>query len=169
MTSKSKYLLEIYIISIIGQSSVSPIRHENCYEIYHNGNTKSGVYTLYPWVISEPDYRPIEVYCDMETAGGGWTVRWNVFYYVTKIKIESKLEKSKNIFFYLCWWILLNWILNVLSIVLWWNEKLTDISVSYFTILGIYSFFIWAALKVSQGATKPYAGISLILVGNIFF
>lgn len=63
----------------MGQSSYSPTWHENCNELYHDGYTKSGVYTLYPWGISDPDYRTIRVYCDMETAGGGWTVRWNVY------------------------------------------------------------------------------------------
>ncbi|CAH1246669.1 PRSS12 [Branchiostoma lanceolatum] len=46
--------------------------HEaNCWEIYHNsGKTESGVYKL---AIDGVD-GTVDVYCDMETAGGGWTV-----------------------------------------------------------------------------------------------
>ncbi|XP_078579047.1 uncharacterized protein LOC144863579 [Branchiostoma floridae x Branchiostoma japonicum] len=46
--------------------------HEpNCWEIYHHsGKTESGVYKL---AIDGVD-GTVDVYCDMETAGGGWTV-----------------------------------------------------------------------------------------------
>nr|XP_034321773.1 microfibril-associated glycoprotein 4-like [Crassostrea gigas] len=45
----------------------------DCKELYMNGIRKSGVYTIYPWEKTDPDYRPIKVYCDMESEGGGWT------------------------------------------------------------------------------------------------
>ena len=41
----------------------------NCAELYKAGERISGVYTI------NPDYGdPFDVYCDQETAGGGWTV-----------------------------------------------------------------------------------------------
>lgn len=41
----------------------------NCAELYKAGNTTSGVYTINPDGVGAFD-----VYCDQNTAGGGWTV-----------------------------------------------------------------------------------------------
>lgn len=43
----------------------------DCIQIMKNGNKKSGIYTIY---INNNHSKPIEVYCDMNTDGGGWLV-----------------------------------------------------------------------------------------------
>ncbi|XP_076601353.1 tenascin-N [Chaetodon auriga] len=43
----------------------------DCLQIMKNGNKKSGIYTIY---INNNRSKPIEVYCDMDTDGGGWLV-----------------------------------------------------------------------------------------------
>ena len=44
----------------------------DCVQIMKNGNKKSAIYTVY---INNDRSKPIEVYCDMETDGGGWLVQ----------------------------------------------------------------------------------------------
>ncbi|KAI3374967.1 hypothetical protein L3Q82_021492, partial [Scortum barcoo] len=41
----------------------------DCVQIMKNGNKKSDIYTVY---INNDRSKPIEVYCDMDTDGGGW-------------------------------------------------------------------------------------------------
>ncbi|CAN9503453.1 unnamed protein product [Ophioblennius macclurei] len=43
----------------------------DCLQIMKNGNKQSGVFTIY---INNDRSKPIEVYCDMDTDGGGWVV-----------------------------------------------------------------------------------------------
>nr|BAA84190.1 techylectin-5B isoform [Tachypleus tridentatus] len=42
----------------------------NCATVYQQGNRTSGIYMIWPLFLNHP----ISVFCDMETAGGGWTV-----------------------------------------------------------------------------------------------
>ncbi|XP_072030012.1 uncharacterized protein [Amphiura filiformis] len=45
----------------------------DCFDIIQTGQTKSGIYTIYPSVNVKTG-NPIDVYCDMKTDDGGWTV-----------------------------------------------------------------------------------------------
>ncbi|XP_064793451.1 tenascin-N-like [Oncorhynchus masou masou] len=43
----------------------------DCTQIKKNGNMASGIYTIY---VNSDRTKPMEVYCDMDTDGGGWVV-----------------------------------------------------------------------------------------------
>ena len=45
-------------------------RPRDCRDVQRLGNTVSGVYTIYPFLVNTP----IEVYCDLYEDGGGWIV-----------------------------------------------------------------------------------------------
>ncbi|MEQ2202636.1 hypothetical protein XENOCAPTIV_010194, partial [Xenoophorus captivus] len=55
--------------STIGQLYARPL---DCAQILLNGETTSGLYTIY---IGGEESQAIQVYCDMTTDGGGWMVR----------------------------------------------------------------------------------------------
>ncbi|XP_069172353.1 ficolin-2-like [Procambarus clarkii] len=47
-------------------------QNRNCRELQDHGHKTSGVYTIYPYDCCPK--RPVRVYCDMDSNGGGWTV-----------------------------------------------------------------------------------------------
>lgn len=54
-----------------GQICTTTMRPIDCREILQAGNTRSGVYTIYPENFPQGS---LDVYCDMDTDGGGWIV-----------------------------------------------------------------------------------------------
>uniref|UniRef100_A0A8W8JPL1 Fibrinogen C-terminal domain-containing protein n=1 Tax=Magallana gigas TaxID=29159 RepID=A0A8W8JPL1_MAGGI len=69
---------------------------KECKDLYHSGKVDSGVYTIYPWERSDPNYRPVQVYCDMETEGGNDAIHQLTkgMYSYLYIGIESRLSES---------------------------------------------------------------------------
>ena len=53
----------------------------DCYDLLHMYNmATSGVYYVYPDISAEA-FIPVEVWCDMETDEGGWTVSRTIIYF----------------------------------------------------------------------------------------
>ena len=57
--------VQFFIISNLDDPRAKP---KDCFQLRSSGLKSSGVYTIYP------DQFRMDVYCDMETAEGGWTV-----------------------------------------------------------------------------------------------
>ncbi|XP_014841200.1 PREDICTED: tenascin-like isoform X5 [Poecilia mexicana] len=65
---RSHYITTTFSTSKAGQMYARP---RDCAQILSNGETTSGLYTVY---IGGEESQPIQVYCDMTTDGGGWLV-----------------------------------------------------------------------------------------------
>ena len=55
----------LLFVTILDTSKTDP---KDCFQLRTSGLKSNGVYTIYP------DGSPVDVYCDMETECGGWTV-----------------------------------------------------------------------------------------------
>ncbi|XP_018025587.1 angiopoietin-related protein 2-like [Hyalella azteca] len=55
-------------ITVPPESTEEPLP-TNCYEVLQHGNWTSGIYTIQP-----NNMKPIQVWCDQRTDGGGWTI-----------------------------------------------------------------------------------------------
>uniref|UniRef100_A0A8C1WQ71 Si:ch211-203k16.3 n=1 Tax=Cyprinus carpio TaxID=7962 RepID=A0A8C1WQ71_CYPCA len=66
------YINYVYIVVCVFTPEVQHVRNcpIDCASIYYNGVRRSGIYTVVPSLGA----MPVEVYCDMDTDGGGWTV-----------------------------------------------------------------------------------------------
>ncbi|CAL1289056.1 unnamed protein product [Larinioides sclopetarius] len=67
----------------------------DCLEILENGETKSGKYMIWPRNRIS-DGKPLKVYCDMDTDGGGWTVIQRRGNFSNKIDFSRKWKDYKQ-------------------------------------------------------------------------
>ncbi|KAK7077332.1 hypothetical protein SK128_003768 [Halocaridina rubra] len=68
---KSAFTHQLPLRPSVLWSEVNPTVR-SCFDVQQQGHNDSGVYTIFPYDCC-PN-RPLEVYCDMVTDGGGWTV-----------------------------------------------------------------------------------------------
>ncbi|GBO03190.1 hypothetical protein AVEN_168136-1 [Araneus ventricosus] len=82
----SKVKLHFQIHSAISKNS----RPMDCADLLSNGNNKSGIYTIWPRSRVTED-KSLDVYCDMDTHGGGWTVRKTDFFFTLLFNLTLRV------------------------------------------------------------------------------
>lgn len=66
------------LLDILVNESFIP-KAMDCTDVLQMGHKRSGIYEIWP-VSRVTDGKPLRVYCDMDTNGGGWTVNIFEFY-----------------------------------------------------------------------------------------
>ncbi|KAL7630364.1 UNVERIFIED_CONTAM: hypothetical protein RMT77_019481 [Armadillidium vulgare] len=64
------------------------IRPNDCSELLVAGYTESGVYYIYP--LTCHCTKPVKVFCDMETEGGGWTI------FLNRVNVSNHINFTRN-------------------------------------------------------------------------
>lgn len=67
----------------------------DCLQVMKNGKRQSGIFTIY---INNNRSHPVDVYCDMDTDGGGWLVLNIIFtvcfFFQSKDILHSNIAKT---------------------------------------------------------------------------